>query len=166
MIICIQNLVNYCQSILKLISKKQFLTSIKGRNSASLGPIWPKFEWELSVAMETRVPIRSNPKTNAAFPPSQWCLELLKFDCDWNTGCRDIHVWKCEQTDGRTPARVPSYKLTLWAFGSGELKTIEMYTALSKVSHMHAHKHACMNMCTQTNTHTHQQIFYSPIILS
>ena len=25
------------------------------------------------------------------------------------------------QTDGRTPARVPSYKLTLWAFGSGEL---------------------------------------------
>ena len=26
------------------------------------------------------------------------------------------------RTDGRTPARVPSYKLTLWAFGSGELK--------------------------------------------
>ena len=25
-------------------------------------------------------------------------------------------------TDGRAPARVPSYKLTLWAFGSGELK--------------------------------------------
>ena len=24
--------------------------------------------------------------------------------------------------DARTPARVPSYKLTLWAFGSGELK--------------------------------------------
>ena len=24
-------------------------------------------------------------------------------------------------TDARTPARVPSYKLTLWAFGSGEL---------------------------------------------
>ena len=26
-----------------------------------------------------------------------------------------------ERTDART-ARVPSYKLTLWAFGSGELK--------------------------------------------
>ena len=26
-------------------------------------------------------------------------------------------------THARTPARVPSYKLTLWAFGSGELKT-------------------------------------------
>ena len=26
------------------------------------------------------------------------------------------------RTDTRTPARVPSYKLTLWAFGSGELK--------------------------------------------
>ena len=25
-------------------------------------------------------------------------------------------------TDTRTPARVLSYKLTLWAFGSGELK--------------------------------------------
>ena len=27
--------------------------------------------WELSVAMETRVLIRSDPKPNAAFPPSQ-----------------------------------------------------------------------------------------------
>ena len=27
------------------------------------------------------------------------------------------------RTDTRMPARVPSYKLTLWAFGSGELKT-------------------------------------------
>ena len=26
-------------------------------------------------------------------------------------------------TDAQTPARVPSYKLTLWVFGSGELKT-------------------------------------------
>ena len=25
------------------------------------------------------------------------------------------------RTDARTPVRVPSYKLTLWAFGSGEL---------------------------------------------
>ena len=29
------------------------------------------------------------------------------------------HGW----TDARTPARVPSYKLTLWAFSSGELTT-------------------------------------------
>ena len=27
------------------------------------------------------------------------------------------------RTDARTPAQVPSYKLTLWAFGSGELKS-------------------------------------------
>ena len=27
------------------------------------------------------------------------------------------------RTDAQTPARVPSYKLPLWAFGSGELKT-------------------------------------------
>ena len=27
--------------------------------------------WELSAAMDTRVPIRSDPKPNAAFPPPQ-----------------------------------------------------------------------------------------------
>ena len=30
---CIQNLVLFCQFILKILSKNQFLTSIKGRNS-------------------------------------------------------------------------------------------------------------------------------------
>ena len=35
---CIQNLVLFCQFVLKILSKKQFLTSIKGRNSvANLG---------------------------------------------------------------------------------------------------------------------------------
>ena len=33
MIMCIQNLVTFCQFVLKILSKKQFLTSIKGRNS-------------------------------------------------------------------------------------------------------------------------------------
>ena len=31
------------------------------------------------------------------------------------------------QAHARTLARVPSYKLTLWAFGSGELKTCLEY---------------------------------------
>ena len=44
MIMCIQNLVKFCPSILKVLSKNQFLTSFKGRNSAALGRIWPKFE--------------------------------------------------------------------------------------------------------------------------
>ena len=35
----------------------------------------------------------------------------IKFDCHQPAGLRDIHV-----------GRAPSYKLTLWAFGSGELK--------------------------------------------
>ena len=30
---CIQNLVLFCQFVLKILSKNQFLTSIKGRNS-------------------------------------------------------------------------------------------------------------------------------------
>ena len=38
MMMCIQNLVLFCQFVLKILSKKQFLTSIKGRNSvANLG---------------------------------------------------------------------------------------------------------------------------------
>ena len=32
---CIQNLVLFCQFVLKILSKNQFLTSIKGRNSFS-----------------------------------------------------------------------------------------------------------------------------------
>ena len=33
MMMCIQNLVVFCQFVLKILSKNQFLTSIKGRNS-------------------------------------------------------------------------------------------------------------------------------------
>ena len=33
MMMCIQNLVVFCQFVFKILSKKQFLTSIKGRNS-------------------------------------------------------------------------------------------------------------------------------------
>ena len=32
MMICIQTLVSFCQFVLKILSKNQFLTSIKGRN--------------------------------------------------------------------------------------------------------------------------------------
>ena len=35
----------------------------------------------------------------------------MTFDNDPPAGLRDIHVWKCGRTDGRTPARVPSYAL-------------------------------------------------------
>ena len=35
MIICIQNLVEFCPSILKILSKNQFLASIKGCNSVA-----------------------------------------------------------------------------------------------------------------------------------
>ena len=34
----------FCPSFLKILSKNQFLTSINGHYSVSLGPIWPKFE--------------------------------------------------------------------------------------------------------------------------
>ena len=35
MIMCLQNLVSFCQFVLKILSKKQILTSIKGRNSVA-----------------------------------------------------------------------------------------------------------------------------------
>ena len=35
MIMCIQNLVTVCQLVLKILSKNQILTSIKGRNSVA-----------------------------------------------------------------------------------------------------------------------------------
>ena len=35
MTMCIQNLVTFCQFVLKILSKNQILTSIKGRNSVA-----------------------------------------------------------------------------------------------------------------------------------
>ena len=35
MMMCIQNLVLFCQVVLKILSKNQILTSIKGRNSVA-----------------------------------------------------------------------------------------------------------------------------------
>ena len=35
MMMCIQNLFLFCQFVLKILSKKQILTSIKGRNSVA-----------------------------------------------------------------------------------------------------------------------------------
>ena len=35
MIMCMQNLVTFCQFVLKILTKNQILTSIKGRNSVA-----------------------------------------------------------------------------------------------------------------------------------
>ena len=74
-------------------------------------------QWGLSVTMETRVLIRSAPK-----PYATPMMLHIKFDQDWPTGFRNIQVWKCRRrrTNGRWP--LVYYKLTFWAFGSGELK--------------------------------------------
>ena len=64
------------------------------------------------------------PKTLCSLFPTPVMLHI-KFDQDWPTGFRDIQVWKCGRrrttttTDG---GPLVYYKLTLWAFGSGELK--------------------------------------------
>ena len=47
----------------------------------------------------------------------------IKFDQDWPTGFRDIQVWKCGRRTTKTDdGPLVYYKLTLWAFDSGELK--------------------------------------------
>ena len=70
------------------------------------------------------------PKTLCSLSPTPVMLHI-KFDQDWPTGFRDIQVWKCgrrttttDDDDGRRTDDGPLvyYKLTLWAFGSGELK--------------------------------------------
>ena len=47
--------------------------------------------WELSVAMETRVMIRSGRKPKAACSPNP-VMHQIKFDCDQPNGCGDILV--------------------------------------------------------------------------
>ena len=73
-------------------------------------------------------------KTLCSFSPTPVMLHI-KFDQDWPTGYRDIQVWKCGRR--RTPTDdgpLIYYKLTLWAFGSGELK-IKMPLKSSLASH-------------------------------
>ena len=43
------------------------------------------------MAMDSRVPIRSGPKPNEAFPPTPMMVQI-KFRYDWPTGCGDIQV--------------------------------------------------------------------------
>ena len=61
------------------------------------------------------------PKTLCSLSPTPVMLHI-KFDQDWPTHFRDTQVWKCgrRRTDDDGP--LVYYKLTLWAFGSGELK--------------------------------------------
>ena len=61
------------------------------------------------------------PKSLCWLSATQMMLHI-KFDQDWHTCFRDIQVWKCgrRRRDGRRS--LVYYKLTLWAFCSGELK--------------------------------------------
>ena len=67
MLMCIQNLVRFCQFLLKLLSGKEILTSIKGRNSVKIlrkmtgnntkldlvnDDVHTKFGWTLSICSQ------------------------------------------------------------------------------------------------------------------
>ena len=68
--------------------------------------------WELSVAMDTRVPVQSGPKPNAAFPPPNDVS--VKIWLRSAHGSQEIFMFEnvYGRTDGRTPARLVNYKLT------------------------------------------------------
>ena len=69
------------------------------------------------MGMETRVLIRSDPKPNAVNPPPNDALdEIWLWSASWSQrySCLKVwtHEWMDARTHARTPARVPSYKLT------------------------------------------------------
>ena len=73
--------------------------------------------WELYVAMETRVLIRSGSNPNAALSLTPMMLSI-KFHCDRPADCGDIHVWKCEQTHPRTHGRTDGRRLDWYTISS------------------------------------------------
>ena len=80
-------------------------------------------QWEISVAMVTTVLIRSALKPNAAFPHPKDATDkiwLKSANLSWRYICSK--VWTTTD-DGA----LLYYKLTLWAFGSGELKKEGIY---------------------------------------
>ena len=87
----------------------------------SFDPIFPKFS-PLRVNGGFLLPWSFDPifpKTLCSLSPTPVMLHI-NFDQDWPTGFKDIQVWKCGLRTDDGP--LVYYKLTLWAFGSGELK--------------------------------------------
>ena len=76
------------------------------------------------------------PKTLCSLSPTPVMLHI-KFDLGWPAGFRDIQVWKCGRRWRRTDdGPLLYYKLTLWAFGSGELiksETNKLYSCSYQV---------------------------------
>ena len=57
------------------------------------------------------------PKTICSLSPNPMMLQI-KFGCDRPTGCRHIHVWKCEHTDARTDGRTDGRRLDWYTISS------------------------------------------------
>ena len=86
-----------------LVTCKYKKDRIKNNREKVEDTIFPiKSQWRLSVAMDTRVLIKSASKRYAAFPRPPVMLHI-KFDQDWPIGLRDIQVQKCNifVTQGR-----------------------------------------------------------------
>ena len=83
-------------------------------------------QWRFSVAMETRVLIQSAPKPYAAFPhPSDATHKIWSRLANWLQRYSSLNVWTTMTDEWwwTDDWLLVYYKLTLWAFGSGELKS-------------------------------------------
>ena len=74
------------------------------------------------------------PKILCSLSPTPVMLHI-KFDQYWPTGFKDIHVWKCGRRTPTDDGPLVYYKLTLWAFGSGELTMLSIRCFSNNVEH-------------------------------
>ena len=86
------------------------------------------------------------PKTIYRQSPTPMMLQM-KFDNNRLAGLRDIHSWKCGRTHGRTPARVPSYKLIL---------ILLLWRAKKETLVQGCSKNAQQRETTEANSDSHQ----------
>ena len=132
-------------------SRWEIFRHSRAANSLVSDPIWPKFSSSLPASIK-RIGSKTAkkrwrhpslhyksmgafccngnqsfhpicPKPLSSLSPIPVMLHI-KFDQDWPTGFRDIQIWKCGQWWQTDDGPLVYYKLTLSAFGSGELKTV------------------------------------------
>ena len=88
MLMCIQNLVGFCQFVLKILSGNEILTSIKGRNSVKIlrkmmgnipkldlvnDDVHTKFGWILSISSQDIEQKRNSDGNQGPLTRSKFC---------------------------------------------------------------------------------------------
>ena len=98
-------------------------------------PWKPEFQSDLAQNLMQPFPHLNDASDKIWLQSAHW---LRRYSC--------LKVWADARTDGRTPARVPSYKLTLWASGSGELKSLLEPRRMAAVSVLETRQRRVLNV--------------------